>query len=202
MRKTKEEAAVTRQSVLDAALVVFSEKGYAATKLEDIAERAGMTRGAIYWHFENKAVLYQTLVREVSSRVESVMMQAIEEGGSFVEIARRLLVRSLTYLEDDEQYRLVMELTLFKTARLPELEEGLQMKMQGINATIETLANFVQEGIRAGELRDDLNPRETATSFFSLQNGLVMTWLLCERAFSLKDNAIAAAEIFVRGIAR
>ncbi len=57
MRKTKEEAAETRQALLRAALAVFSRQGYAATRLEDVAHEAGVTRGAIYWHFKSKADL-------------------------------------------------------------------------------------------------------------------------------------------------
>ena len=54
MRKTKEEAALTRKRLLEAAVRVFSEKGFTASKLSEIADKAGVTRGAIYWHFGNK----------------------------------------------------------------------------------------------------------------------------------------------------
>jgi len=62
-RRTKEEAGLTRASLLRAALAVFSTKGYAAATLEDVAAKAGVTRGAIYWHFGSKAELY-TACRE------------------------------------------------------------------------------------------------------------------------------------------
>src|ERR1700712_1304134 len=54
VRRTKEEAAETRNSILDAAERVFFEKGVSRTTLADIALEAGVTRGAIYWHFANK----------------------------------------------------------------------------------------------------------------------------------------------------
>lgn len=62
-RRTKEEGALTRESLLRAALAAFSTKGYAAATLEDVAAKAGITRGAIYWHFGSKAELY-TACRE------------------------------------------------------------------------------------------------------------------------------------------
>ncbi len=68
MRRTKEEAAVTHQQLLDKALVVSSKKGYAATIQQDIAREAEVTRGAIYWHFGSKAELYNTLIREYINR--------------------------------------------------------------------------------------------------------------------------------------
>lgn len=58
-RKTKQQAEETRQEILDAAIKTFSERGVSATSLADIAKAAGVTRGAIYWHFKNKVDLFQ-----------------------------------------------------------------------------------------------------------------------------------------------
>lgn len=63
-KKTYEEAQKTKQSILAAAKQVFTEKGYAKTSLSDIARVAQVTRGAIYWHFENKGELLAALVEE------------------------------------------------------------------------------------------------------------------------------------------
>ena len=60
-RRTKEEAQETRQAILDAAVRVFAQQGVANASLTDIAQEAGVTRGAIYWHFANKADLINTL---------------------------------------------------------------------------------------------------------------------------------------------
>ena len=60
-RKTKEEAQETRCAILDAAIQIFSVRGVSRTSLADIAEEAGVTRGAIYWHFANKADLLNAL---------------------------------------------------------------------------------------------------------------------------------------------
>ncbi len=54
MKKTKEESDLTRQAILDAAMVVFSKKGYSQTTLVEVAKEAEMTRGAIYWHFKDR----------------------------------------------------------------------------------------------------------------------------------------------------
>ena len=58
MKRTKEEAEETRMLILSTARKIFSDKGYAATKLSDIAEEAEITRGAIYWYFKNKRELF------------------------------------------------------------------------------------------------------------------------------------------------
>ena len=55
MRRTKEEAENTRTAILTAAELLFLKKGVSHTSLEQIARQAGVTRGAVYWHFQNKA---------------------------------------------------------------------------------------------------------------------------------------------------
>ena len=58
MRKTKEEAQQTRSNLLNAALNVFYERGVSKASLDEIAKTAGVTRGALYWHFKNKEDLF------------------------------------------------------------------------------------------------------------------------------------------------
>ena len=61
VRKTKEAALVTREGLLDAAQRVFSERGVTGTSLAEVAASAGVTRGAVYWHFKNKAALFKAM---------------------------------------------------------------------------------------------------------------------------------------------
>ncbi len=72
-RKTKEEAQATRESVLIAALDLFSEKGFSRTTFSDIAKRIGMTRGAVYWHFDNKSALLAALIDYVHERKKQLV---------------------------------------------------------------------------------------------------------------------------------
>ena len=60
-RKTKQEAQETRQHILDVALRLFSQQGVSSTSLGEIAKAAGVTRGAIYWHFKDKSDLFNWL---------------------------------------------------------------------------------------------------------------------------------------------
>ncbi len=60
-RKTKQQALETRQHILDVALRLFSQQGVSSTSLAAIAKEAGVTRGAIYWHFKNKSDLFNEI---------------------------------------------------------------------------------------------------------------------------------------------
>lgn len=75
-RRSPDHAAHTRSALLDAALTVFAERGFAAAQLEDIARRAHVTRGALYHHFTGKPALFQAVLGE---RWDTVMAPATDE---------------------------------------------------------------------------------------------------------------------------
>ena len=142
MRRIKEDADLTRQSLLNAALEVFSQKGYDASRLEDIAEAAGVTRGAIYHHFGGKAELFYALMDEAEVSGSQAVQQAVAEGGSFLEIARRVLVYGLELLQKNSQYRRVSEVYLFKAGSSPELADFRQRQREEMIQPVEEVAGF------------------------------------------------------------
>lgn len=75
-RRTKEEALETRSRILDAAERVFYDRGVAHASLEDIASAAEVTRGAIYWHFKDKAELFDAMMQRVVLPVEDMLERA------------------------------------------------------------------------------------------------------------------------------
>ncbi len=79
-RKCKEDAEKTRQAVIESALDVFSEKGYAKATFDEIAARAGFTKGAVYWYFRNKADLVAALIGEYMERKRAELMPDIPQG--------------------------------------------------------------------------------------------------------------------------
>lgn len=200
MRRTKEEAAVTRAAVLKAALAVFSAKGYSAATLDDVASAAKVTRGAIYWHFKSKADLYNTLVEELSARGASVVQQAAAEGGTFLDILHRIFVRLCTVVEDDKEVRAVMELGLFKTGFAPELQAGRRKQLEAGQAQLAGIAEAMKLGIAQGVLRNDIDPLEMARAFIALQNGTIQLWLTSPTSFSLKKSAESFADILIAGL--
>jgi TetR/AcrR family acrAB operon transcriptional repressor len=200
MKRTKEEAAVTRATVLKAALAVFSAKGYAATTLDDVAKAAKVTRGAIYWHFKSKADLYNTLIQELSVRGTTVVQQAVAEGGTFIEILRRIFVRLCAVVEDDKEARAVMELGLFKTGLDPELQAGRRKQIDQGNALIAGIADAMRAGVMQGLLRNDMEPADMARAFIAFENGAIQQWLASPKSFSLKSSAESFADILIAGL--
>ena len=178
MKRTKEEAAITRSTLLKAALTVFSTKGYAGTSIEAITKTAKVTRGALYHHFESKADLYNTLLEEVSAKGATIVQQAVAEGGTFTEILKRVFTRQLAYIEDDKEAREIMELVLFKTGSHPELQTGRRKQIEAGQALIEGMAR----------------------SFIAFQNGVIQMWLASPKSFSLKNSSEIFADVLIAGL--
>jgi TetR/AcrR family acrAB operon transcriptional repressor len=200
MKRTKEEAAVTRATVLKAALSVFSTKGYAAATLDDVAAAAKVTRGAIYWHFKSKADLYNTLIEETSARGSAVVQNAVAQGGTLLDILRRIFVDQCALIEEDREARAVMELVLFKTGLSPELQAGRRKQVQAGNELVASITQVMQMGIDQGILRNDIDPADMARAFLAFENGSIQVWLTSPKSFSLKDSAESFADILISGI--
>jgi AcrR family transcriptional regulator len=199
-RRTKEDAAKTRQSLLIASRSVFSRKGYATTTLEEVAQEAGLTRGAIYWHFGSKAELYLALLDEYSGKSGEIIQAAAAQGGTLLEILARVFTCMLEAIETDPALREVMEISLFKTERTPDLVAALQRRRENTQALVQSIAAAMQQGIASGELRSDLDPLEMGRAFLAYQNGAIYLWLQDPAAFSLRASAPALADMYLNGI--
>ena len=198
MRRTQEEAEQTRRNLLDAGLKVFSQKGYQASRLIDISKAAGVTRGAIYHHFGGKEELYFAILDQGSTKINAVMSKAISEGGTFLEVSKRIMSYSLKYLEEDPEFAATGALSLSKP---PEIQKAIQMKTEELEASIEEIAKQMAQGIESGELRTELSPKNIARAFIAFQQGIMNLWLTAPKAFSVKKHAEELTDIFFNGIA-
>jgi AcrR family transcriptional regulator len=201
MRRTKEDAALTRENLLDAALASFHAKGYLATTLDDIARQVGITRGAIAWHFGSKAELLNAVIRERYARVTTRMLEITAQGGGPLQVLRRVLLYWMTCLEEDPEFRAIHEIIL-QTPISAELAEGMREKAEGTRRTIAYFAGFIQLGIATGEIRSDVNPEVAATTALGMINGISTIWLLDPTAFSLKARAQEMVDLLLRGLAK
>ena len=203
MRRTKEAAAETREQLLNAALVCFRRQGYSATTLDDIARQAGTTRGAIHWHFGNKVELFNTLVRERYERAAAIFSEVGKLGeASPVQQLRQLLIHWLSYVEENEDFRALLELLTLKTEVGPELIEGLQENVRGQQRSLTYFASLIRKGIEVGEVRPEVEPDTAALAALGMMNGITSLWLMDMTAFSLKRIAEDTVDLFLHSIRR
>jgi TetR/AcrR family acrAB operon transcriptional repressor len=206
MRRTKEEAEVTREKLLSAALKVFSKNGYAATTLDDIAREAGVTRGAIYWHFKGgKADVFNAILDSGFKRVNEIVEKWYAEEGTPLEKLERILIRLMQFCEEDDEYRALQEVTIFKMSEDPDLTVRLEDKKHAYEQSIESIAMLMREAIASGEIRSDVDPVTAAITAYGLLSGIVFIWMVEREAtgvaqFSLKDQAASFVKLYLRGI--
>jgi len=207
MRRTKEEAEVTREKLLDAALKVFSEKGYATTTLDDIAKEAGVTRGAIYWHFKGgKVDVFNSILTERYGRVNALIGRVISEPGRPLEVLERLLVSLMELIVDDSDFRAVQSMIMFKTEVSDELTGGMREKSESFDWSVRFVADLIRKGKAAGEVRADVDQEVAAIAAAGLLNGVIMMWLVNEsvsssKQFPLKKYARPLVRTFIDGLA-
>ena len=116
MRRTKEDAEKTRQTVLEAALKLFSRDGYSLTTLSRIAKEAGCSRGPIYWHFEKKDDLYEAVLAYSQEPLEALVAECSGMRETPIEAMDHFIERWLGLLANDRKYRQSFEILSCKQA--------------------------------------------------------------------------------------
>lgn len=201
MRKTKEEAEVTRERLLDAALKVFSKKGYVSTTLDDISREAGVTRGALYWHFKGgKPDIFENLINERSQGAQMITEKVIAEGGSALHLLERILVSILEYLAEDDDFRAVQEMVILKTEVVPELEESMKKKFRLQHESIRSFADLIKRAQDEGDVRKDIDPEVAAVAALSLMSGVTVVWMMDNSLFPLREYAAPVIHTFIEGL--
>lgn len=147
------------QEILDAALACFAKKGFAATRMDDIAENAGVTKGTIYLYFENKEGVFKALVREsIGTRVGQVLDEVHEFEGSSRELLRVALTTIGEFLRTSDRV-VLPKIMLAEAGNFPELARFYRTEI--IDKGLGALGAIVERGIKRGEFRA-IDPQHVA----------------------------------------
>lgn len=185
MRRTKAEAAETRAAILAAAETVFFEKGVARAKLDEIACRAKVTRGAIYWHFESKTDLFLELYTSVRlPKISMLDIDRAEQCGDVLEMLERLATDWLELLANDEQRQRMLTI-LLRTNFTGEFEPVAKAIAAMDREDEETIGHFFDRAERKRLLREPWTSACASRSFRWLMKGLCWEWLLASEKFNL-----------------
>src|SRR5690606_1835351 len=111
-RRTKEEAQATRIALLDAAEAVFQQRGVSRTTLADIAHAAGVTRGALYWHFKDKADIFNAMLDRVTSPMNAGWDSLKQAGADPLATWFSHLLHALYQIVHDPQTRRVLQIAM------------------------------------------------------------------------------------------
>lgn len=200
-RRTKEAAQETRTLILDTAERVFQEKGVGHTTLADIASAAGVTRGAIYWHFDNKA----SLLRAVNDRVHlplEALNQVIADAHlqDPAAVLRQTAVAVLRQAAQDERTRRVFEIFSFKCEYVGDMADMLTRQRDSRRACLAAIGENLRHAMEKGQLPADLDVERAAVGLYALVNGLIDNWLMDPDSFDLARAGEALVAAFCAGL--
>jgi TetR/AcrR family acrAB operon transcriptional repressor len=195
MRRTKEEAARTRKAIIDSAEKLFIEKGYEATSLQDIASSAGLTRGAVHWHFQNK----QGILTAIRERIE-LPLEKLAELLAKNELSDPLgaLADTISYIlhefQSDTRLKKLTKLLLkYELSRTDEQVSGLSMEQKARLIVTEVLTRANREG----SLPENWKPETGALAFVGLVSGLITEWVREDTDFKLVPDAENVVRAFL-----
>ncbi|MCX8958036.1 multidrug efflux transporter transcriptional repressor AcrR [Erwinia psidii] len=197
-RKTKQQALETRNQIIDAAIDRFSEYGVSKTSLADIANAAGVTRGAIYWHFKNKTDLLDEIWGQSQSVLEVLELE-YQSKYPFdpLSVMRSMISYVLEATVRDTRRRALMEIIFHKCEFVGEMA-SLQMMQQTLYLECyEKIEDVLRQCIQSGQLPANLDTRRAAIVMRGYITGLIENWLFMPESFDLAADAPPLVEVLI-----
>ena len=199
VRKTKEEAAETRSRLLDTAEEVFLREGVTRTSLQRIAEAAGLTRGAIYWHFQDKADLFNAMM----DRVTLPMEQSINAAQAVETPLQRIRISVLTALNrtsTDEQARRVFLIATQQVEFNGEMLAVRERKLAWRDEYLRYLTEEFQTAAADAGIALPVPARVAALGLKAVLTGMLDNWLLDTRDFDLVNVGTQVMDRYLVGL--
>ncbi|MGR6317869.1 TetR family transcriptional regulator [Micromonospora soli] len=171
----------TRQRLFVAAVELIAEQGFSATTVDDIAARAGVAKGTVYYNFESKTVLFEELLRHGIGLLTADFRAAVD--GLPPREALAALVRA--ELEYIRRYRAFAQLLLSEMWRTNrEWQQTLRL-LRG--EAIEVIAETVRAGVASGDLPADLDVRTASSALFGVGLVVAVDWLVFQPDRPIED---------------
>lgn len=201
VRRTKEEAQATRKLILDTAEVVFHERGVSRTTLNEIALAAGLTRGAIYWHFKDKADLFNAMMERVILPLEEAAHRSDDDRlEDPIAYMRDAFMRALRLMVNDPQVRRVFEIATHKVEYVGELQAVRDRHLKSRDECLLHAQRGISLAMRRGLLPKRIPSRSAALGLHALIDGLIQNWMLDPEAFDLVKTGQQVLDAYLAGL--
>ncbi len=137
--------------ILDAAFEEFVERGYVATRVEDIATRIGVTKGTIYVYFETKEQLFEAMIRHISTPLEDLLISGNELKGTAMERLRKNIELIYDLIINDRKLRELMRFVIAEGSRFPHIVDRHHDIF--IDPLERQMQSLIDDGVKLGEFR-------------------------------------------------
>lgn len=180
----------TRNDILQAAIEVFVEHGFMRSTLEQIAAKAGVTRGAVYWHFKNKhdifEALHETLHQPLTASILEDMKKNCDDSLCQLE---KLCVKLLIDLDNDEMRKKILKIFFCKCDYSYGMEDILEKQRARKLKNIDLFSQYFERAKKNKHVPRTLDPKITAISLACYMSGIVIEYLRNPQLFNLQKQA-------------
>jgi TetR/AcrR family acrAB operon transcriptional repressor len=201
VRRTKADALTTKHELLDAAERLFSQQGVSNTSMMQVAAAAGVTRGAIYHHFENKLDLIYALMERVRLPVDEMRDELRAQLPD--KPLRQLRERCLHIVHQVQHNANMQSLVNILCHKCEYVEDTLPIHLRhlsGRNECIEECIKLVELAQQQNSVNAELDARNTVLGLFGLIDGLLYNWLLDTDYFDLGEVAKSTVDTYLLGL--
>jgi len=189
---TRREA--TRQKLYEAAVTLIAEQGFSATTVDEIAERAGVAKGTVYYNFASKSVLFEELLRHgvglLTASLREAAEQTARDGGSKVDALDAMIRAGLGFIARYPAFTQLYVAELWRTNRT--WQSTLMVVRQQVNAVVE---DVLRDGVAGGEFSDEIDIRLTAAALVGMVLVVALDWQSFQPERSLDDVHAAMSRL-------
>lgn len=182
--RTRREA--TRQKLYEAAVTLIAEQGFSATTVDEIAERAGVAKGTVYYNFASKSVLFEELLRHGVGLLTASLRQAAEDteqrGGSKVDALDAMVRAGLVFIERYPSFTQLYVAELWRTNRT--WQSTLMVVREQAVAVVE---GVLRAGVENGEFSEEIDVQLTASALVGMVLVAALDWQAFQPERSLDD---------------
>jgi TetR/AcrR family acrAB operon transcriptional repressor len=199
-RRTKEEALETRDRILDAAELIFESNGVSRTSLQHIAQAAKVTRGAIYWHFKDKADLFTALMERATLPMEAAYKPFDDDDPDPLAFLQRQVADTLRITASNKAVRRAFEISTHKVEYVDELLAVRDRRLECRSECLGTSERILKAAMQRGQIGSRVPTRVLALGLHALMEGLIQNWMLRPDAFDLVRLGRDTVRIYIDGL--
>ena len=200
VRRTKEQALATRHRLLDAAELLFQSQGVSRTSLQQIAQQAGATRGAVYWHFKDKADLFNAMMERVTLPLEAATRQPDLPEQDPLIVIEVAMIGALRLMLTNPQVRRVFEVATHKVEYTSEMASAQARHMEVRNGCVAEIEKALRLGAGRARIRLPIPAAIAAQGLHALISGVIQNWLLDPSAFELVTTGQHTLDVYLAGL--
>ncbi|MGU3401037.1 TetR family transcriptional regulator [Brucellaceae bacterium D45D] len=201
MRRTKSDAAETREAILISAEKMFLARGVNQSSLIEIAAQAGVTRGAIYFHFQDKLDIFRAIIGNARFPQEEIMLQAAKlNHPNPLHVLEQSILAALELFVTDERQQVIFTIINQRYEHVGDMAPIVERIKEARDNVLSLFTGLLDVAERRDELSTQWTARSASPILLALVSGLLSEWMRSEKGFDLVTDGSKAIRTFIKSL--